>query len=242
MSLFSIKYQTAEIISPPYSYAIEINGEIVQNKDLALSFELTYLNREGLTLEEIEEEGFSENDNFSWKGRLPKIWNDILFGSLKSSNSLKINEIKETQDFWELTFEDKTWYPADGDDWKYLIEEIQQAVYEKAGLEAPLNLTFLKIYPNQKTELKIAASFAHRELIVERDNFDSKPVQKKYLNWEELNFILKNTFSGEFMSEKAFTQKPNRNGSFVNIGDEFWYEVGKSLKIENYKIDKIWRI
>jgi hypothetical protein len=242
MPTFSIKFQTAEIISPPYSHAIEINGEIVQNQDLSLSFELTYLNREGLTIDEIEEEGFTENDNFEWKGQLPSIWNDIIYGCFKSSKQLKISELKDEQDFWELTFENQTWYPADANDWKYLIEELQQAVYEKAGLEAPLNLTFLKIHPNQKTELNIAASFAHRELILQRNIFDSKPIQKKYLDWEELNFILKNTFSGEFIAEEAFTKKPNRNGNFVNIGDEFWYEVGKSLRIESHKIDKIWKL
>ncbi len=242
MSNFSIKYQTAEMISPPYSYAIEINGKIAQNQDLEISFEQTYLHREGLTIDEVEEEGFTQNDDFSWKGELSLVWNDIFYGYFKSSKPLKINELKDEQDFWELNFENRTWFPTDSDEWKYIVEEIQQAVYEKAGLESPLNLTFLKIRDSQKVELNISASFVFRELILQKDNFDSEPIQKKYLDWEELNFVLKNTFSGEFDAESASTKRPNRNGNYLNIGDELWYEIGKNLKIESHKIDKIWKL
>lgn len=242
MSTFSIKYQTAEIISPPYSYAVEINGNIEQNQELFLSFELTYLNRDGLSVDEIEEEGFTQNDDFNWKGTLPVIWTDILFGNFKSSKPLIVNNLEDEKDFWELSFENKSWFPHDPDDWKYFIEEIQQAIFEKTGLEAPLNLTFLKINQNQKNELNISASFVHREIILTKWSSETNQKKEKQLEWDELNFILKNAFSGDFYEESALNKTPFRNGNYVNIGDGLWYEIGKSLKIESHKVNKIWKL
>jgi len=142
MPTFSLKYQTAENIPAPFAHAIEINGSF--EHDLALSFELTYLDREELTEDELFDEGFSSNDDFTWKGTLPKVWSDVVFGSLKSANELFIKSLEPHQDFWQVDFNGKSFYPKNTDAFKYLIEELQQAVYEKAGREASLKLTFLK--------------------------------------------------------------------------------------------------
>ena len=100
MPTFSLKYQTAENIPAPFAHAIEINGSLDQ--ELELSFELTYLDREDLTEDEILEEGFTTNDNFTWKGTLPKVWVDVVYGSLKSANELHIKTLEAHQDFWHI--------------------------------------------------------------------------------------------------------------------------------------------
>lgn len=245
MPTFSLKYQTAENLPAPFAHAIEITGVMVQNSggsEFEISFELTYLDREGFTEEELIEEGFSLNDNFTWKGILPKIWSDVVFGNLKSANVLYIKSLEPHQEFWQIDFEGKTFYPKETDRFKYLIEELQQAVYEKAGKEPPLNLTFLKNQSGELIEVNVKASFIERKLEFKRNNINESQIETKVLPWEELNFILKNTFSGDFDAEYALKNRPSHKGLFVNAGDELWYEVGKSLLIQPNKILKIIRL
>ncbi|MFN3488714.1 MAG: hypothetical protein ACK4YV_06260 [Emticicia sp.] len=240
MPTFSLKYQTAENIPAPFAHAIEINGSFEQ--DLELSFELTYLDREDMTEDELMDEGFTSSDDFTWKGTLPKVWSDVVFGSLKSANELFIKSLEPHQDFWQVDFNGKSFYPKNTDAFKYLIEELQQAVYEKAGREAPLRLTFLKNQSGENMEVAVSASFIERKLQLIRTNITDGSSETKVLAWDELNFILKNTFSGEFEAEYAHSKKPSHKGLFLNAGDELWYEVGKSLLIQPNKILKIMKM
>ncbi|UTA70246.1 hypothetical protein [Emticicia sp. 21SJ11W-3] len=241
MSTFSLKFQTSENIPPPFAHAIELSGAIEQNKELDLSFELSYLDRELLSEEEILDEGFSMNDDFKWQGSLPAVWKDIIYGNLKSAKPLKIKDLEPHQHFWQIDFEGQTFYPANADKLSYLLEEIQQAVFEKAGRELPLNLVFYKSQAGETKEIAIHASFVERTVEIRRTE-NNLPEKTTYLPWEELNFILKNTFSGEFIIDLAFNKKPSHKGTFVNIGDGYWYEVGKSMLIEPHKIKKIFKL
>ncbi len=240
MPTFSLKYQTAENIPAPFAHAIEINGSFEQ--DLELSFELTYLDRDDMTEDELMDEGFSSNDDFTWKGTLSKVWSDVVFGSLKSANELFIKSLEPHQDFWQVDFEGKSFYPKNTDAFKYLIEELQQAVYEKAGREASLKLTYLKNQGSENLEVFVSASFIDRKLQLVRTNMIDGSSETKVLAWDELNFILKNTFSGEFEAGFAHSKKPAHKGLFLNAGDELWYEVGKSLLIQPNKILKIMKM
>lgn len=240
MPTFSLKYQTAENIPAPFAHAIEINGNFDQ--DLELSFELTYLDREDFTEDELMDEGFTSSDDFTWKGTLPKVWSDVVFGNLKSANELFIKSLEPHQDFWQVDFNGKSFYPKNTDAFKYLIEELQQAVYESAGREASLKLTFLKNQSGENMEVAVSASFIERKLQLIRTNIADSSSETKVLAWDELNFILKNTFSGEFEAEFAHSKKPSHKGLFLNAGDELWYEVGKSLLIQPNKILKIMKM
>ena len=123
-----------------------------------------------------------------------------------------------------------------------MIEELQQAVYEKAGRESSLKLIFLKNQSGENVEVFVSASFVERKLQLVRTNINDGSSETKDLAWEELNFILKNTFSGEFEAEFAHSKKPSYKGLFLNAGDELWYEVGKSLLIQPNKILKIMKM
>ena len=69
ISSLEIRFRTADIIPPPYSheYVIVCNEA---DSVLALSIKLTYLDRDELTIDEIAEEGYTENDDFEWTGTL----------------------------------------------------------------------------------------------------------------------------------------------------------------------------
>src|SRR6218665_2559335 len=225
MPTFSLKYQTSENIPPPFAHAIELSGEIVQNKELAISFELTYLDRDQLIEEEIQDEGFSADDDFKWQGTLPNVWKDILYGNLKSAKPLKIKGLEPHQPFWQLDMDGQSFYPSNAEKLSYILEEMQQAVFEKAERELPLHLIFYKSHSGETTEITIKASFVERRLEISRIE-NNEAAKTSILPWEELNFILKNTFSGEFIMDAAFAQKPAHKGTFANIGDGHWYELG----------------
>jgi hypothetical protein len=241
MLTFSLKYQTSENIPPPFAHAIELSGEIIQNKELFIAFDLTYLDRDLLTEDEILDEGFSMNDDFSWKGSLPDVWRDILFGNLKSAKPLKIKDLEPHQPFWQLDLDGQSFYPSNSEKFSYLLEEVQQAVFEKAQRELPLHLIFFKNQSGETKEITIMASFVDRKIEINRKE-NNLPGKSSVLPWDELNFILKNTFSGEFIMETAFNHKPAHKGTFVNIGDGYWYELGKSLIIDSYKIQRLFKL
>ena len=68
-----LQFQTSDLVPPPYSYAIEINAKEKSGK-LEVEFELTYMDRDSLSKNEIEDEGFSNNDDFKWTGLLNASW------------------------------------------------------------------------------------------------------------------------------------------------------------------------
>lgn len=238
MSTFNIKFQTADSVPAPFAHAIEINGKFLASGEVEIDFDLSYLSREDLTEEEILEEGFSTNDDYKWQGTLPKVWGNLLLGNLKTSPVLKIDSITEFQDYWQLEQENKVFFPKNHEQWKFLVEEIQQAILEFEKIEAPLLLNIIRINSEEKYKLGITASFYERALTLERTELENNKSAKKKLNWEELNFILKNIYSGEFLEEKAI-KSPSKNGLFVNLGDEFWFEVGKGLLVSPSNITKV---
>ena len=75
-----ISYQTLQL-PPPFAFAYTLDL-IFQEDRLDISYELEFMNRDQISLEEIEEEGYSEDDDFNWKGSLGKVWVDNLQNDL----------------------------------------------------------------------------------------------------------------------------------------------------------------
>ncbi|NBA88495.1 hypothetical protein GVN16_22165 [Emticicia sp. CRIBPO] len=237
MNSFSIKYQTSDLVPPPFAHAIEINGKIDKNSTLLYEFEITYLGREDLTEDEILGEGFSLNDDFSIKGSLPKVWTDHLSDLLKATNPLYLKEINDTQDYWQIESGDKPFYPAKTERWKTFLEEFQQAAYEDNQWEAPLKIKILRLGDGAKERLTIKGSFLNRKLETEVEINQEK--NHKTLKFTELDNLLRKVYGGEYLMEKADKKAPSKMGIYVNLGDEIWFEVGKSLMIQPKKLTSL---
>ena len=81
-------YQTVQE-PPPYAFAYTLEIEI-REKEVLVDMQTEYLGREELSFEEIEAEGFSDDDDSHWKVHLPESWiNKIheILDSLKLSAS-----------------------------------------------------------------------------------------------------------------------------------------------------------
>jgi hypothetical protein len=230
----NIKFQTSSLVPAPYAYAIQL--DLNENKDRSLSYnlELEYLDRDQLTEEEILDEGFTLSDDIKLEGKLPQTWAEELKILLSKTERTDKTELEDSEDFWFLEIDKDQFYPKNVRQWAAFLEQIRQAILENNELEKPLEITFVEISNKEKSTTVFKGSFTKRTLIVETGDG-----QKENLKWSQLSAFLKDIFSGDFDYENATSKPKNADGIYINLGDEFWFEVGKSYtnhpkKIKNW--------
>ncbi|MGR3809105.1 hypothetical protein [Jiulongibacter sp. NS-SX5] len=224
-----IQFQTNELTPPPYAHAIEIKVQ-QENNGINIDFEITYLGREELEEEEILQEGFSTNDDIQWSGELNQEW---LKTFEQFANSVEFKEktsLNQEEFYWNIKTDHQEGYPVDEEAALQFVQELQQAVLENTETEAPLNLTILRKDRNTSERIVFEASFAKRQF--SKTTNDSK----EDLPWDTLSQVLKDIFSGEFRPEQAKQKSPKKTGLHINLGDDLWYELGKSYLIQPSKI------
>lgn len=196
-----ISYQTLQL-PPPFAFAYTLDLTF-QKEELQVSYELEFLNRDQISLEEIEEEGYSENDDFSWKGSLGKVWVDNLQEDLA-----QIELEDESEDFniyLHVEFDNGNQGLAVlAEDWDYRLQELIQAIYEKAGLEAKLQMKVLHIAGNKRAFFEIEGSFEKL----------SGTVNKKPIDWEELHLLMEDIYTIDFDEEPV--TKPEKDGLWID--------------------------
>src|SRR5690606_27844448 len=107
--------------------------------ELIAELELHYTDREDLTEDEILDEGFTANDDFSYKGALDSVWKKVVSiefektkwsGRQLEEGGLTLAAIENGK-----TASAKT--PADQEAWQMLAQDVIQAIYETSKKEAP---------------------------------------------------------------------------------------------------------
>ena len=231
MSTLKIQYQTNELTPPPYAHAIELS--LIPAADgLKVDFELIYLERDALDEDEILMEGFSLDDNIQWSGLLPEVWIGLVKEYTDAVSLFDKKELNESDAYWHISAGQKEGYPKNTEASYFFIEELQQAIYEAANIEMPLAITIKRIDKDEENSYKFAGSFAERKFTKDING------QHTELHWSKLNPFLKDIFSGEFRPEQASNKAPKKNGLFINLGDELWYELGKSYLIKPSNVSK----
>jgi len=204
--IVNISYQT--LVQPPpfaFAYTLELNFEASQVK---IKYDLEFLNRDEISPEEIEEEGFSENDDFSWEGSLGKEWVDDLMNDLADVDL----EEEEGDDYniylhMEIKYDDghvESGTVVLADDWDYRLQEVIQAIYEKAGIEDKLKMTCLDINDGKQDKYILTGSFEHR----------SAAINDKPIAWDKLHEIIADIYTIEFDQEPV--QTPKEEGLWID--------------------------
>ena len=229
-----IFFDAGENVPPPFHYAYHLELTLREDK-LDAAFDLKYLHREDLTEEEIIEEGFTPDDDWSWKGSLPKLWLLTLKDQLQKS--LWPNKPKEAQEgeaLLEIQLLNKageelfSGRPADVQSWEYFLQEMMQAVFEVAKKEAPLNLHYKEVnHLNQSIEIWVAASFAERQANARQQGMEGPAV--KEISWVELKKLLKTVYMPEYDYDSARDEEPKKMGRFLSTGEGLWFTFGESL-------------
>ena len=110
-------------------------------QSINVDLKLTYTHRDELDADEIEAEGFTDNDDYEWKGALEKVWSDELEKVLKKTQMGGSMLQDEEFDFLTLEWETDTTkkgQPKNTEDWLYFAQELLQAIYETSEKELSL--------------------------------------------------------------------------------------------------------
>ncbi|BDD09130.1 hypothetical protein FUAX_15620 [Fulvitalea axinellae] len=241
LSIAKFEFYTGDI-PPPYCYTFQIL--IDYNKNMLVDFDLKYLDRDEITEAEILGEGFSLNDDYHWKGSLPKIWKEAIKENLQKTNWGNEKQRKAAEDTAiNISLMDKNskafdGVPANKEMWEVFIQEMMQAVFELSGKEAPLTIRYVDNVPGQQpVEISLSLKFSERTMQVEKKI--GKNVENKSLSWSKIKNILKYIYIPDFDYTLAKTSAPTKKGKFIDTGEGLWFEFGKSAKNPSKKVDAL---
>ncbi len=234
------QYESGEI-PPPYCFRYRMNV-IFENKQPEVLFNLEYYDREELTEEEIIDEGFSLNDDFQWKGRIPHFWNDVIIEKLLKASWKKSNKLNEQVNAAEMSVRmrytddssERLW-PEQLKMWEDFMQEVIQAIFEISNHEMPLVVRYLVIDKNNEfVEKQLTFEFAERDVLVEvRTN--NERTRNYSLSWESGKKIMKTIFFPDYEMELAIDKKPDNPGSFIDPGMGLWFNMDKAVHSPNAK-------
>ncbi|MEM8895503.1 MAG: hypothetical protein AAGC88_13055 [Bacteroidota bacterium] len=208
----------------PAPYAYQQNFEISPKGDhIEASLEMVYTGRESLSEEEIYDEGFTNEDDFSWQGQLPIAWKEEL-DRVYSKTTFRKKPDKETPLTISLNSDQgESQYPSEYDMWEYVIQELAQAIFEAGGRELPLKVEVMTITKAATHQRAINGSFANRSASVTSDTFDNK------IDWLKLKSILKTVFLPDYLPELATDKTPRKRGIYISPEAGMWYKLGHAI-------------
>jgi hypothetical protein len=222
-----VQYQTVQS-PPPYSFEYQMVISLAET-GMEVDFKLFYTDRDELTEEEITDEGFTMQDDYSWSGVLPVIWNQEILSMHKKEKWQKEPHSK-AENYLEMSFDEsgEVVFPQDQEAWEYFLQEIIQAIYEVSGKEMSLFISYWDMLEQAKLKIDLQVLFAERKALVDIDQ-DGKRTQKE-INWATLKDLLQWVYTADFLYEKAETKQPKLYGKYLNTGEGYWFNFGKSLK------------
>ncbi|GAB3719187.1 hypothetical protein [Spirosoma lituiforme] len=226
-----IRYQTARSLPAPYSYFYTLSITTVAANALQVALAITYPDREDIDDDELIAEGYTRDDDYAWSGRLPRAWWESLAALVRKTRLQPLNEdeLDEEDDFWDITIEPDNGTKTSGkptkpDDWQYLMQELIQATYEALGRERPFELTYLNLSdPREELELRMTASFVDRS--VKLTTVENRREQTKTLPWSTLQHVMSQVYSYDYDPDDAQLKRPRRDGQWLNLGTEEWYDI-----------------
>ena len=160
----SLQYDTGAI-PPPFCHRYNVSFILDEDGKYTSSLKLEYYDREEITEEEIYDEGFSMEDDFTWEGTLPDIWSEEIIKKIKSSSWKKKAKSGRNSEFIvkvENHNQSETLQPADARQWEVFGQEIIQAVFELSKKEAPLFISF--VTKKTKQEIKQVGLSFHLQI------------------------------------------------------------------------------
>lgn len=211
--IVNISYQTL-LLPPPFAFAYTLKMDF-QETEIRIKYDLEFLNRDEITLDEIEAEGYSKNDDYSWQGTLGKEWIDDL------KNDLSQIELEEESDdiniylYAEIKFDDGESDSGQvllAEDWDYRLQELIQAIYEKDGIEEKLKMTCINIEQGKSEPFELTGSFEHRTASI-----NNRPVE-----WDLFHELVADIYTMEFEDEAV--NKPSEDGLWIDPDGKSGYQ------------------
>jgi hypothetical protein len=224
----TIKFQTAAILPAPYAYYYTLHLT-PEAEALKVSLHQQYLDRDEVDEDTILDEGFTLDDDFSWKGKLAEVWQLELRKMLEEQDLETELDITENDNFIEIELhpssgQTERLYPDDQIRWDYFLQELIQAIYESAGRERSFEIEYRALQNDEELDLKVNARFSERVITVSRNNSAPMP-----LPWMWVKEIMGIVFKADFIEEEAQEDQPKLTGKYLSIGDGLWYKLGTAV-------------
>lgn len=211
------------IVPPPYSHVFRLALDW-STGDLSASLDLHYTEREELTEEEIFDEGFTPNDDYSYKGDLNPIWVKPLQQLFDKTRwtSKDIEDGGITVTALEKGKDEGVKIPSNQEEWQLMAQDLIQAIYETVKKEAPLKIDFRQVN-DQILDCSLTVHFSVREVVFEMNE------TSRIVNWEYAIQLMKIVFTPDYHYEMAKEEAGNKRGAYINCGDGYWHELGKAV-------------
>ena len=204
MSKVEISFQIPSL-PPPHAYALYISLE-ENGSSAKVLYQKEFLGRDSITKEEIEEEGYSTDDDLSWEGTIPAIW---FRDTLALTRESEFTSEPQENSICHIEHQKINGFATNVAQWEYLIEELFQALLEKEEEEAPLNM---KITINNQQWL-LKASFLNKVF----------SINNQEIAWKELrNFLIS---LEEIETSEKDTQKMKSNKAYISFDGESHSEI-----------------
>lgn len=214
-----ISYQTL-LLPPPFAFGYTLDLKLSE-KEVQVNFEMEYLNRDTISEEEILEEGFSNDDDFTWKGTLGKAW----VSRMNELNSIELEDTSSHEHIW-MHFRikngdiEKSGLAMDVDNWDFKIQELIQAIYEKAKRELPLNVKLIHKSDSGSEEYLVKGQFETLQ----------STINNKSITWSKMQELMEQVFSQDYEPEPS--EKLTKKGLWVDMdGTGEYYFIEKSKNI-----------
>lgn len=225
------------IVPAPYSHVFRLMLDWSKG-DLDVVLDLHYTDREDLTQEEILDEGFTLNDDYSYKGTLNTVWIkplQLLFAKSKWTNK-NIDEGGITVSPLDQGNDEGVKIPSNQEEWQLMAQDLIQAIYETVKKEAPLQVHYRLVEGEAITDCSVTVHFSNREVIFE------KAGTPRTINWEYAIQLMKIVFTPDYHYEMAKEEPGKKRGAYIECGDGYWHELGKGVVNIDPSFDAVGKI
>lgn len=208
---------------PPYLYRLDIELEFV-DREVEIKYNKHFLDREEFSEEELEEEGFSTNDDFKLAGKLNQNW-AVYFQELVEKSNWTSEKPSEGFGYTLCKFNPDQSQPEylTINRIEYLMEEIYQAILETNKIEAPLSIELIKVLTGSEKTVKLTWHFKDRR-------FEMLSNQNKSLSWEQGQNILSQFYETDLSEQSVYKKKLPIGKCYINTGEGYWYETPQDDK------------
>lgn len=220
---YLLLFHSATDVPPPLAFRAMIRIGASEGKT-KVEFSQAYIGREEIPPDEIEAEGFSMNDDFSWEGVLPLFW----FGELeKLLAKSEWKPASETQVLLAQKDEDLWLSPVQESRWIVFCEELIQACLEEGGKELPMEMVLGELLKNNFYEqISLEWRFARKEIhaLVK----GGKQTSFAGRDWDEAEAQLKKWMEEEAAGKDLYLL-PRFRGNYWLVNGEVWLPERKNL-------------
>jgi hypothetical protein len=205
---------------PPFLYELTVNFTIDQEK-VDICYEKHYVDRAQCTIEELEEEGFTDNDDSSIEASLNSAWipyfehlvqkqswvSKLEEQTLYSNNVVRLSSTGHEDLYQEI------------DGIEYELEELLQALVETLDIEAPLSIFMRRNESGSLLDTELYWSFKNRA-------FEARHKQNtQSYTWEEGRELLSLFYGTDLSEQQVFKKNIPEGCTCINPGDGLWYKT-----------------